>query len=216
MFCWTRPVRFWPSKYPDDMPPTDAVTGPNITLCFDVQGDALLSRDPFALVTGMLLDQQMPMERAFLGPWRLAQRMDSTDALPIVQIARYEPSAFAELVSIPPAVHRFPSAMAGRIQGIAQYIVAEYAGDPAALWRSVPSGEALYERLVAVPGYGEQKSKILIALLGKQFGVQPRGWRQACSPYGEPGSTRSVADVVDLESLAAVRRFKQEAKLARA
>jgi len=197
------------------MPTTDVIKGQNITLCFDVHGDALLSRDPFALITGMLLDQQMPMERAFLGPWRLAQRMDSTDALSIAKIASYEPIAFAELVSTPPAVHRFPAAMATRIQGVAQYIVAEYAGDTAALWRAVPSGEALYERIVALPGYGEQKSKILMALLGKQFGVQPRGWREACSPYGEPGSTRSVADVVDRESLVAVRRFKQEAKLAR-
>ena len=158
-----RRVRFWPSKqtnsddsianfcdhqYGDDMPTTDVIKGQNITLCFDVHGDALLSRDPFALITGMLLDQQMPMERAFLGPWRLAQRMDSTDALSIAKIASYEPIAFAELVSTPPAVHRFPAAMAARIQGVAQYIVAEYAGDTAALWRAVPSGEALYERIV--------------------------------------------------------------------
>jgi hypothetical protein len=197
------------------MPAASAPTRVNINLCFDEQGDALLARDPFALITGMLLDQQMPMERAFLGPWRLASRMESTERLPIFSIASYDPAAFVELVSRAPAVHRFPAAMAGRIQGIAQYVVGEYAGDTQALWRAVPSGPALYERIVAMPGYGEQKSKILIALLGKQFGIQPRGWREACAPYGEIGSTRSVADVVDLESLAAVRRFKQEAKLAR-
>jgi len=197
------------------MPAPSAPTRVNINLCFDEQGDALLARDPFALITGMLLDQQMPMERAFLGPWRLASRMESTERLPIFSIASCDPAAFAELVSRAPAVHRFPAAMAGRIQGIAQYVVGEYAGDTQALWRAVPSGPALYERIVAMPGYGEQKSKILIALLGKQFGIQPRGWREACAPYGEIGSTRSVADVVDLESLAAVRRFKQEAKLAR-
>jgi uncharacterized HhH-GPD family protein len=105
--------------------------------------------------------------------------------------------------------------MAARIQALAQYVVAEYAGDTEAIWRSVPSGDALYERIVAMPGYGEQKSKILVALLGKQFDVQPRGWREASHPYGEAGSTRSVADVVDIQSLAAVRRFKQEAKLLR-
>ena len=106
--------------------------------------------------------------------------------------------------------------MAARIQGLAVYIAAEYAGDTEAIWRSVPNGQALVDRLKALPGYGEQKAKILTALLGKQFGVQPQGWRAACSPYGDRGATRSVADVVDLETLKAVRTFKQEAKQARA
>lgn len=202
-------------QYGEDVSVNDSPVQRQITLCFDAQGDALLGRDAFALVTGMLLDQQMPMERAFLGPWKLAQRLDSQTRLPLVAIAQYEPLAFASLVSRPPAVHRFPSAMAARIQALAQYVVAEYAGDTEAIWRSVPSGDALYERIVAMPGYGEQKSKILVALLGKQFDVQPRGWREASHPYGEAGSTRSVADVVDIQSLAAVRRFKQEAKLLR-
>jgi uncharacterized HhH-GPD family protein len=106
--------------------------------------------------------------------------------------------------------------MAGRIQGLARHVVDEYAGDTAAVWRSVPTGAALYQRVLAMPGYGDQKSRILIALLGKQLGVQPRGWREAAGAYGEPGSFRSVADVVDADSLAAVRRFKQAAKAAKA
>lgn len=194
---------------------TTSTTAPaprSLSLCFDVRGDALLGRDPFALVTGMLLDQQMPMERAFLGPWKLAERMGTTERLDVARIAAYDPEEFAALVSTPPAVHRFPGSMAGRIQGLARHMVVEYAGDTAAIWRSVPSGDALYHRLLDLPGYGDQKARILLALLGKQLGVRPRGWRQAAGAYGEAGSTRSVADVTDAASLAAVRSFKQAAK----
>jgi uncharacterized HhH-GPD family protein len=164
----------------------------------------------------MLLDQQMPMERAFLGPVRLADRLGTPDHLSVTQIAAFDPQAFVELVSQPPAVHRFPAAMAARIQALAQYIVVEYAGETDAVWRNVPSGMALVDRLRAMPGYGEQKAKILTALLGKQFGIHPRGWREASAPYGDKGATRSVADVVDRDSLNAVRSFKQEAKRNRA
>jgi len=198
---------------------TTSTTAPaprSLSLCFDVRGDALLGRDPFALVTGMLLDQQMPMERAFLGPWKLAERMGTTERLDVARIAAYDPEEFAALVSTPPAVHRFPGSMAGRIQGLARHMVVEYAGDTAAIWRSVPSGDALYHRLLDLPGYGDQKARILLALLGKQLGVRPRGWRQAAGAYGEAGSTRSVADVTDAASLAAVRSFKQAAKAAAA
>ncbi len=187
-----------------------------LSLCFDERGDALLARDPFALVTGMLLDQQMPMERAFLGPWKLAERLGTVDALDVAAIAAYDPETFAALVATPPAVHRFPGSMAGRIQGVARHMISEYAGDTAAVWRAVPTGAALYQRVVAIPGYGDQKSRILVALLGKQFGVRPRGWRSAAGAYGDEGSFRSVADVVDAESLLAVRRFKQAAKAAKA
>ena len=185
-----------------------------VTLCFDEHGDALLSRDPFSLVTGMLLDQQMPMERAFLGPWKLAQRMATPERLDVAAIAAFDPDAFASLVATPPAVHRFPGSMAGRIQGLARHVVTEYAGDTEAIWRAVPSGDALYHRLLALPGYGEQKARILVALLGKQYGVQPRGWRAAAGGYGEAGSHRSVADVTDKEALARVRQYKQERKAA--
>jgi uncharacterized HhH-GPD family protein len=187
---------------------------PALQLCFDTAGDALLARDPFALLTGMLLDQQMPMERAFLGPWKLAQRLGTPQRLDPWTLAAYDPDEFAALVSTPPAVHRFPGSMAGRIQGLADHVVREYAGDAGAIWRAVPTGQALFERLTALPGYGEQKSRILIALLGKQCGVRPRGWREAAGHYGDPGSHRSVADVTDAASLDAVRRFKREAKAA--
>ena len=188
----------------------------SLSLCFDPRGDELLSSDPFALVVGMLLDQQMPMERAFLGPWRLAERMGTPQRLDVALIAAHDPEAFVALASTPPAVHRFPGSMAGRIQGLARHVVTDYAGDTAAIWRSVPTGPALYLRLLALPGYGDQKARILLALLGKQLGVQPRGWRQAAGAYGELGSHRSVADVIDKQSLVAVRTFKQEAKAAAA
>jgi uncharacterized HhH-GPD family protein len=200
----------------DDVTSTVAASLPDLHLCFDEQGDALLARDPFALVVGMLLDQQMPMERAFLGPWKLAQRLDSLDRLPVARIAAYDPEDFAALVAQPPAVHRFPGSMAGRIQGLAAHVQREYAGDAEAIWRNVPTGEALCHRLLDLPGYGEQKSKILAALLGKQFGVRPRGWRDACHPYGEPASRRSVADVTDKQTLLAVRDFKKAMKQAAA
>jgi len=194
--------------------PTRSSAPSTLCLCFDARGDALLARDPFALVTGMLLDQQMPMERAFLGPWKLAERMGTTERLDVARIAAYDPEEFAALVATPPAVHRFPGSMAGRIQALAQHVVTEYAGDTEAIWRSVPSGAALYQRLIALPGYGDQKARILLALLGKQRGVRPRGWREAAGAYGDEGSTRSVADVRDQQSLLAVRSFKQAAKAA--
>jgi uncharacterized HhH-GPD family protein len=194
---------------------THATPRPALHLCFDDHGDALLTRDPFSLLVGMLLDQQMPMERAFLGPWRLAERMGTPQRLEPARIAAYDPQAFAQLVATPPAVHRFPGSMATRIQALAGHIVTEYAGDTAALWRAVPTGAALHHRLLALPGFGEQKARIFVALLGKQLAVRPRGWREASAPYGERGSSRSVADVTDQQTLVAVRTFKQEAKAAR-
>ena len=122
--------------------------------------------------------------------------------------------ALNALAATPPAVHRFPGSMAGRIQALAQTVSMEYADDAAAIWRGVPTGSALFERLVALPGFGEQKSRIFVALLGKQCAVRPRGWREAAGAYGDARSHRSVADVRDAASLAAVRSFKQEAKAA--
>jgi len=202
------------ARTPDAPSSLTPLTLPTLHLCFDPEGDALLARDPFALVVGMLLDQQMRMESAFLGPWKLAQRMGTTDRLDVEAIGAYDPEAFATLASTPPAVHRFPGSMAGRIQGVARHVVVEYAGDASAIWRAAPTGDALYQRLLAIPGYGDQKSRILLALLGKQFGVRPRGWRESAGSYGDEGSTRSVADVVDPGSLQAVRTFKQEQKAA--
>jgi uncharacterized HhH-GPD family protein len=140
--------------------------------------------------------------------------METPRRLEVARIAAYDPEEFVALVSTPPAVHRFPGAMAAGMQALARHVVTEYAGDAEAIWRSVPTGVALHHRLLDLPGYGDQKSRILMALLGKQFGVRPRGWRDACWPYAEIGSYRSVADVVDAASLAEVRRFKQQAKAA--
>ena len=185
-------------------------------LCFDPVGDELLSTDGFALLMGMLLDQQMMLEFAFLGPARLAQRMGTVDHLDIAAIASYDAEEFATLMATPPAVHRYPGTMAGRVQALAQHVIQEYDGDPNALWSDVRSGAALLARLQALPGYGEQKARILVALLGKQCSVTPRGWRASAGDYGLKGSTRSAADVTDRESLLAVRTTKQELKRAAA
>ncbi|HEY9412924.1 MAG TPA: HhH-GPD-type base excision DNA repair protein [Jiangellaceae bacterium] len=173
--------------------------------------DDLLARDPLALVVGMLLDQQIPMEWAFAGPATIAARLDA-DSLDPAVIAKYDPEAFVALMTGPPAVHRFPKAMAERVQKLAGYVVEHYDGDTAAIWRDVPDGAELLKRVKALPGFGEQKARILVALLGKQLEVIPPGWREAAGAYGEDGSRRSIADVVDAESLNQVRAFKREAK----
>jgi uncharacterized HhH-GPD family protein len=187
---------------------------PELHLALDPEADRLLSRDPMALLTGMLLDQQIPMERAFAGPRTLAERMGTPDRLDPTAIAGYPPEEFAALMAKPPAVHRFPGSMAGRVQALARSVVDEYSGDAGAIWREVPDGATLLVRLRALPGYGDQKARIFLALLGKQLGVRPKGWREAAGAYGEDGSRRSVADVVDAGTLAEVRAYKQEMKRA--
>ena len=175
------------------------------------EADALLDRDPFALLMGMLLDQQFPMERAFAAPAGLARRL-GVDRLDPAAIAAHDPEAFATLFVGPPALHRYPGAMAARVQALAALVVERYGGDAAGLWRDVPDGATLLRRLTALPGFGTQKAQIFVALLGKQRGVTPPGWREAAGAYGDDGSFRSVADVVDGASLARVREFKQAAK----
>ena len=173
-----------------------------------------LAEDPLALLVGMLLDQQIPMERAFAGPRTLAERLGTPDALDPTAIADYPPEEFAALMARPPAVHRFPGSMAGRVQALARAVVDEYGGDAESIWREVPDGAELLVRLRRLPGYGDQKARIFLALLGKQLGVRPNGWREAAGAYGEDGSRRSVADVVDAATLAEVRAYKQEMKRA--
>lgn len=186
---------------------------PALQLAQDPEADELLRNDPFALAVGMTLDQQYPMEAAFKGPLKLATRL-GTSRLDPALIAGYDPEEFADLAATPPAIHRYGRSMAGRIQQIAKVVVEEYDGDIATLWTTAKTGQQLFDRLVALPGWGEMKARIFIALLGKQLGVRPRGWREAAGVYGEPGATRSVADVHDQASLLAVRAFKQEAKRA--
>ncbi len=175
--------------------------------------DALLERDPLALLVAMLLDQQVPMEWAFTGPYTIAQRLDRVE-LDARELAAYEPGEFAVLASRSPAIHRYPGSMAKRIQRLCQYLVAEYGGDAAAIWRDVADGRELLRRLRSLPGYGRQKSEIFVALLGKQLGVRPTGWREAAAAYGEEGARRSVADVTDEATLLEVRAYKQQMKRA--
>ncbi|MFI9204001.1 HhH-GPD-type base excision DNA repair protein [Streptomyces sp. NPDC053048] len=177
------------------------------------EADALLSRSPLAALTGMLLDQQIPMEWAFTGPYTIAERLGGDD-LDAHEIAAYDPEAFAGLCARKPAVHRYPGSMAQRVQQLCRYLVEHYDGDASAVWRDVADGRELLKRLEALPGFGKQKAQIFLALLGKQFAVRPKGWREAAGPYGEAGSYRSVADITGPESLEKVRAHKQEAKRA--
>ena len=183
-----------------------------LSLAQEPDADKLLSENPFALLIGMLLDQQVPMETAFAGPKKIADRMGSFDA---TEIADYDPDKFADLCSERPAIHRFPGSMAKRIQALAQIIVDRYDGDAAALWTAGdPDGPELLRRLKDLPGFGEQKARIFLGLLGKQLGVNPPGWQEAAEPFGQIGTYRSVADITGPESLAKVRAYKQELKAA--
>jgi uncharacterized HhH-GPD family protein len=182
-----------------------------ICLAQDVDADALLDRDPLALLVGMLLDQQFPMERAFAGPALLAQRLGATE-LDARELVAHDPEALVQIFRGPPAIHRYPGSMAGRVQALAAAIVEQYDGDVTLIWSDVPDGRELFRRIAALPGFGTQKAQIFTALLGKQRGVNPPGWREAAGGYGEEGVHRSVADVVDAASLVQVRDYKQAKK----
>jgi uncharacterized HhH-GPD family protein len=186
---------------------------PQLCLAQDSAADELLSRDPLALVVGMLLDQQFPMERAFAGPRLIADRL-GVQTLDAAALAQEDPDKLAKVFQGPPAVHRYPGSMAARTQELCRLLVDSYGGRAEALWDGVPDGATLAKRVGELPGFGAQKSKIFVALLGKQYGVTPPGWREAAGAYGEEGSRRSVADISGPESLAEVRRFKQEQKQA--
>jgi uncharacterized HhH-GPD family protein len=175
----------------------------------DEAADELLSSDPFALLLGMLLDQQFPMERAFAGPAKVKERFGSLDP---AKIAAADPEKFADLCATPPAVHRYGRSMAGRIQAVAEVVRDDYDGDVTRIWTSTDDPAEIVKRLKALPGFGDQKARIFAALLGKQLGVQPAGWREAIGPYAEEGSRRSVADVTDETSLQEVRDYKKAAK----
>jgi uncharacterized HhH-GPD family protein len=178
----------------------------------DADADALLTDDPLALLIGMLLDQQIAMEAAFSGPLKIRQRSGGLDAR---SLAGYDPDALVELFRQTPAVHRFPGSMAARVQTLCQTVVDDWHGDAAAIWtEGDPDGPTVLARLKALPGFGEQKAKIFLALLGKQRGLQAPGWREAAGHYGEEGAYLSVADIVDPESLVKVRASKQAAKAA--
>lgn len=183
-----------------------------VHLTGDPAADELLANDPLALLVGMLLDQQVAMETAFLGPKKISDRMGGFD---VRTIADADPEAFAAMCATPPAVHRYPGSMAGRIQALCRFVAQEYDGDPRRIWTDGdPAGREVLKRLKALPGYGDQKARIFLALLGKQFDIRPDGWREAAGAYGEEGSRRSIADVVDQRSLDEVRATKKQLKAA--
>ncbi|MEV4135338.1 HhH-GPD-type base excision DNA repair protein [Dactylosporangium sp. NPDC049742] len=182
------------------------------SLPIPAEANALLDRDPLALLVGMTLDQQIPLEKAFSSPWVLSQRLGHEPTAQ--ELAEFEPDALVEIFATPPALHRFPKAMAARVQEVCRVLVDRYDGDTAAMWTGVGSGGELLRRVQALPGFGKQKAQIFVALLGKQYDVQPDGWREAAGGYGEVGSHRSVADIVDGDSLGKVREFKKLMKAA--
>lgn len=185
---------------------------PELHITDDPAADELLGDDPLALLIGMLLDQQVAMETAFAGPLKIAQR---TGDLSASGLAAYDPDALVEVFRQSPAVHRYPGSMAGRVQALARAIVDGWGGTASAIWTAGdPDGPTVLKRLRALPGFGEQKAKIFLALLGKQYGFTGAGWREAAGAYGEEGSFRSVADIVSPESLLKVRETKRAAKAA--
>jgi uncharacterized HhH-GPD family protein len=178
----------------------------------DDKADALLSRDPLALLIGMVLDQQVPIEKAFSSPADLQQRLGGTGPLNAATIAAMDPDELVDIFREQPALHRYPGSMAGRVQAVCRVIADDYGNKTENIWKGVQSGDELIARLRALPGFGEQKAKIFAALLGKQLGIQPDGWRTASKPFGEAGSFLSVADITSAESLAKVRATKKALK----
>lgn len=182
-----------------------------LTLTGDPRADALLSENGFALLVGMLLDQQISMELAFVGPARLAQRLDG--ALDPETVAAQDPETLEAHFRAKPALHRYPGAMARRVTALAQHLLDEHGGRAERVWEEAADGRDLVRRLESLPGFGRQKARILTALLGKQCDVRPEGWRDAAGEYGEPGY-RSIADVTSAEDLEQVRAFKRARKAA--
>lgn len=185
---------------------------PSLTLAQDPEADRVLSENPLALLIGMVLDQQFPMERAFAGPALLTQRIGELTA---EKIADYDHDALVAAFTGPPALHRYPRSMAERVQSVCRAVVDDYDGDVTRIWTEATDGRDVFRRLNALPGWGTMKAQIFTALLGKQLGLEADGWRDAAGSYGDEGARRSVADVVDPVTLAEVRDFKQAQKKAR-
>ncbi len=176
----------------------------------DKEADSVISTDPLALLIGMVLDQQVTMEKAFWAPSELARRLGGS--LDPAAIAAMDPDTLVTIFKERPALHRFPGSMAGRVQAVCRIVAEEYGGKADAIWRGASDGEALITRLTALPGFGAQKARIFAALLGKQLGVQPEGWRAATAPFGKENSFLSVADISGPESLEKVRSHKKAMK----
>ncbi len=181
---------------------TLAVTG-------NQDADHLLNTEPLALLLGMLLDQQIPLEWAFMGPYRLTERLGTE--LDAHNISEHDPDDFAAVVKTKPALHRFPGSMATRMQALCHHVADHYGGDAGALWASAASGEELFGRLRALPGYGDEKARILTAVLAKRFDVRPEGWEACAGPFAD-NEPRSVADIDSPEALQRVRAWKKQQK----
>jgi uncharacterized HhH-GPD family protein len=187
------------------------MTEPTLPVTGDAEADKLLADDPLALMIGMLLDQQVPMEWAFSGPLRLKERLGGR--LDAADIASRDPGELEQLFKGPPALHRYPGSMAKRTQALCQYLVDHHGGDAADVWTGVDDGRELVRRVKALPGYGGEKAKIFTALLAKRFGVRPAGWEEAAAPFSDD-EPRSVADIDSAETLQRVRSWKQAMKAA--
>jgi uncharacterized HhH-GPD family protein len=185
---------------------------PTLYLATAPAADELLANDPLALLIGMLLDQQIPLEKAFTSPYDLTQRLGH--GLDARELADYDTEALIEIFAQRPALHRFPRAMALRVQELCRLVVDRYDGDAARVWTEAKTGAELVKRIGELPGFGKQKAQITTALLGKQFAVRPKGWREAAGEFGVQGSYKSVADIVDEKSLLKVRAYKQQLKAA--
>jgi uncharacterized HhH-GPD family protein len=194
-------------------PVWQSVCMPTLYLAQRPEADRMLATDPLALLIGMLLDQQIPLEKAFTGPYVLAERLGVT-TLDVARLAAYDPAEFVRAFATPPALHRFPAAMAERTQRLCQVLLDDFDGDAASVWTGAKDGRDLVARIGVLPGFGKAKAQIFAALLGKQFGVRPPGWREATGGFGEEGSYRSVADIVDRPSLERVREYKKQLKAA--
>lgn len=183
----------------------------SLHLAQDEHADQIISEHAFGLLVGMLLDQQVAMELAFVGPAKIYDRCGTLDPR---EIAALDADEFIAACTRTPAIHRYARSMAGRVQTLAAFIRDEYDGDTSAIWATDDAKELL-RRLKALPGFGDQKARIFASLLGKQLGVQPSGWREAIGSYAEEGSYLSVADVVDADSLHRVRENKRAMKAAK-
>jgi uncharacterized HhH-GPD family protein len=183
-----------------------------ISLPIEAEANTLLEKSPLALLIGMVLDQQVPLEKAFSSPYVLAQRLGHEPTAQ--ELADFDPDELVTMFATPPALHRFPRAMAARVQEVCRILVDRYDGEAGNLWAGAADGGELLKRIASLPGFGKQKAQIFTALLGKRLGVQPPGWREAAGSYGDDDAYRSVADIVDPESLAKVRSYKQQLKAA--
>ena len=188
------------------------MTGPAIPITGDEAADRLLEEDPLALLIGMLLDQQVPMEWAFKGPATLKERLGGTLDAP--SIAAMTEDDFVAVCCEKPAIHRFPAAMGRRIHSLCLDLVAHHDGDAAQLWADDPTAQVLYARLRELPGYGDEKTRIFMAILAKRLGIRPEGWEEVAAPFSDE-QPRSVADVDSEENLGRVREWKKMMKAAK-